>query len=72
MASKAMAATTPWCCSLASTLRVPNRMVNSAIMAATPKASCISSSPPSGRPLAESAADTTWIEVVMALSCNAM
>ena len=33
-ASNAIAATTPWCRSLASTLRVPNRMVNSAIPAA--------------------------------------
>ena len=34
-ASTAMAATMPWCCSRASRLRVPNRMVNSASPAAT-------------------------------------
>ncbi len=59
-ASTAMAMTMPWCCSSASRLRVPNRMVNSASPPATQiaVASRLGRAQPSGVALAKTPKDS--------------
>lgn len=72
-ASTAMAATTPWCCSFASMLRVPKMMVNTAMPTAIQKATR-KSVVPAGRPASASGTGLpiTWKLVATAFSCNAM
>ena len=60
-ASTAMAVTMPWCCSLASRLRVPKMVVNTASPAATQIAVCsaLGGMKPSGVALAKTPNDST-------------
>ncbi len=66
-ASSAMAVTTPWWRSLASTFRVPNRMVNTARTAAIQNADTFSSANP-----VPSVGENTEKLVVMDCSCRAI